>query len=418
METRASNPASNDPLHQLYDPLMIKGSIIDYPSAFDSLIGPRDPVRLAMAKRGLYIAAVNSTQFVDNLSDPPIPSAQQSYVGQRPTWVEQIGPAYLTYDMRALHIRGGQLQVYGYVEQTNWGPGNPITSRLERLAYYQELFHDRLELKGGILDQENEFFGMQVGGVVTASAIGNYAKIPFVVGVAHSPYGTPAINIRYHYPKHFYSTLAFTRSTDRRGQNEEVQRDAIGLRFDPAGDGMATIVEGGYRTRASATDNYTWVRAGTIYNTTHYSNYKTGGATSNNQAVYLLADRQFWKPDTEHPARGFYGGFTAMYAPPAQNSYTQSYELRLYDFGPFRSHPKDLFSVVVDHLDYSEFYTRNQLAAGKTAWNSSTAVSVGYSWHVRNGLYFAPGVSWTRGAAITPRVPDSVTAGGSFYYTF
>jgi len=269
-------------------------------------------------------------------------------------------------------------------------------------------------VKGGYIDNDGEFVGLFVGGLASNGSLGVYAVLPFEAGMSYLPMTAPALNTTFHLPDHFYSKLGFQRSFDPKGGAEEVGRDAVGLRFHPHGDGLLTISETGFKRDPEAGRMQTWARAGYMFNTTHYASAKPspmpGGTlmTGNNQAVYLLADRQVYQTDTASPGRGIYLGFSAEYALPAQNAYTQYYEARIYENGPFTHRPKDFVSLVGSHTDYSEFTTRADVKNGETAWNSATSVTASYTSRLARGIYLSTGLSYTEGPAITPRSHNSL----------
>ncbi|WP_041598093.1 carbohydrate porin [Granulicella tundricola] len=296
----------------------------------------------------------------------------------------------------------------GTIQKISWNAGGPNAIEFGNISYYQSLFHGNLELKGGYIDNDFEYVGTAIGGQASSGSLGVFASLPFEVGMSYLPMTTPAFNANIHYPHHIYTKLGVQRSMDPKGGVTEAARDTIGLRFAPKGDGVLTIYEAGYQHEADAHDHQMWLRGGYMYNTTHFTNNRTGGVSTNNRLVYLLADRQLWQTDRAQRFRGLYAGFTAMNAPAQQNAYSQYYEARVYMRAPFHSRPADMASIVSSHTTYSPFVKYQAVAAHQTYWNSATSLTGSYTFRFARGVYFSPGLSYTNGPEITPRAKSSL----------
>jgi porin len=402
-------PAAQDPANAP----PFRGQVVVQPPESERVFG-FNPVNKALERYGLALYDISQdVTFTYNLLSPPVPLADQTYNGQRPTFSSSHYPA-LTYDMRHLHIRGAQLLIQGSIQRNSWYPGGPEATGFGQISYYQSLFKGRVEMKGGYIDNDGEFVGLFVGGLASNGSLGVYAVLPFEAGMSYLPMTAPALNTTFHLPDHLYSKLGFQRSFDPKGGAEEVGRDSVGLRFHPRGDGLLTIYEGGFKRDPGPGTMQTWARVGYMFNTTHYASARPGPVpgvpptTGNNQAVYLLADRQLHQTDAASPGRGVFVGLSAEYAPPAQNAYTQYYEARIYENGPFARRPKDFVSLVGSHTDYSEFTTRADVELGESVWNSATSVTASYTARLARGTYLSSGLSYTEGPAITPRSHNSL----------
>ncbi|MFC6646303.1 carbohydrate porin [Granulicella cerasi] len=407
-QTKPAAPDYSHPGGRNIEDLNLRGTYLKLPPFSEMLFGEKNPVRQALAKQGIGLFDIDDNSFSYNVTAPPVPLAQQTYNGQRPTWKSSHYPAF-TWDLRQLGIRGGQLLIMGTVQKISWNAGGPNAIEFGNISYYQSLFHDKLELKGGYIDNDFEFVGTAIGGQASSGSLGVFASLPFEVGMSYLPMTTPAFNVNYHWNKNFYTKFSFQRSMDPKGGVEEARRDTIGLRFKPKGDGLLTIYEGGYQHESDQTHYKTWLRGGYMYNTTHFTNLKTGGTSTNNYLGYVLADRQLWKADKAVPYRGLYAGFTAMDAPATQNSYSQYYELRAYMLSPFARRPQDMASIVSSHTTYSPYAKYNAIAAGQKYWNSATSLTGSYTARMARGLYLSPGVSYTNGPQIAPKSKSSVT---------
>ena len=98
-----------------------------------------------------------------------------------------------------------------------------------------------------------------------------------------------------------------------------------------------------------------------------------------------------------------------MMAPAEFNAYDRYFEARLYQRAPFQKRPDDVLSFVAAYRGHSKHVTSNLAAQGKTVWRSSPSLTGSYSVHVSRGNYLTLGLSYVRGPAITPRVPDTLT---------
>jgi hypothetical protein len=109
-------------------------------------------------------------------------------------------------------------------------------------------------------------------------------------------------------------------------------------------------------------------------------------------------------------SNGIYTGASAMIVPASMNTYTQYYEARAYDEGPFASRPADTFSLVVTHSVYSRDLVRNLVKQNKTFWRNSSSITGSYTVRASRGVYFSIGMSYITGPAVTPHVANALVA--------
>jgi porin len=316
-----------------------------------------------------------------------------------------------TADLRQLHLRDAQLNISGGFFWVSWEKAGPSAVTLQSLYLYKAFAKKRVEMKFGYLTNNWEFMGREVGGSTAAGAQGVYAVLPYEVGLSHSPLVTPAFNLRLAGPLHTYVKSGVQRSVDPTGGQATISRNSTGFRFLAKGDKMLLIDEIGYRRDAAPEQRETWLRAGSLYNTTAYSNSRTGGKDPGNYCAYLLADRQLTGDSPEHPTKGIYSGATAMVVPRDRNAYTQYFELRFYKKGTIRARSADMVSLVSSRSDYSTYAIRNLQTAGKTVCHNSNSVTGSYSVHVSRGNFVSLGLSYVTGPAMTPRVNNALTFG-------
>lgn len=411
-ETQASRQAAQDyeyshPGGRSIEDLNMRGGYIKMPPYAEHFFGEKNPVTHTLAEHGIGLYDIDDDEFDYNTLNPPVPLADQTYTGQRPTWKSSHYPA-LTWDLRQLGVKGGQFEIMGAIQKISWNAGGPNAVQFGSMYYYQSLLKGRLELKGGYIDNDFEYVGTAIGGQASSGSLGVYASLPFEVGMSYLPMTTPGVNINAHWTKNIYTKVGFQRSMDPAGGVEGSARDTVGLRFRPHGDGLLTIYEGGYRRDADTNHDQMWLRGGYMYNTTHFTDLKTGGKSTNNMLGYLLADRELFKLDPAKPYRGLYAGFSAMDAPAEQNSYSQYYEARAYVLGPFTSRPADEASIVASHTTYSPYAKYNAAKLGEQYWNSASSITGSYTYRVMRGWYMSPGISYTNGPNIAPKQKSSL----------
>lgn len=388
--------------------LNLLGADVSMPTFRDAIINVDSGFRSGPARHGFAMRINSTDSYYQNTLDASVPKAQQTYIGQRLTWRAMLNPI-LTYDLRAFHIHGAQLNAAAGIQRTSWNPGGPNVLSMTSLYLYKSFAEGRVETKLGYIGNDFEFVGMQVGGSTAGGAQGVYAVLPFEVGLSHFPQPAPSFNIRVQGPHGFYGKAAAQRSLEHNGSIATNARNSTGFRFDPKGDKLLAVFEAGYKHNPTADSLQTFVRGGYLRNTTPYANKRTGGNSTDNYCGYLLADQQFMKAGYGSPGNGFYAGATAMVVPSALNIYSQYYEARFYVKGPFRARQKDMTSLVGSHTAYSAYTTRNLESAGKSTWHSSTTISGSYNLSLHAGMYLMSGLTYVAGPAVTPKAPNALT---------
>ena len=388
--------------------LNLIGADIQMPPFSDTVLGADSPYRRALYSEGFVLRNNTLVSYSQNTLNPPVPAAQQAYVGDRPEGILMANPR-LTYDMRAFHLHGAQLQISAMLMWVSWNPAGPSAVSIDALYLFKSFAEGRVETKFGYIANDLEFLGLQVGGALTTGGQGVYAILPYEVGLNHFPVPSPSFNLKLNGPKQLYFKGAVQRSIDPGGGPATIARNATALRFLVKGDKMVNVYEVGYNHPPVATSHESWVRAGYIHNTTPFPNSRTGIPTPGNFSAYILADHQFLQSNRTGPRQGIYAGASAMGDSTDLNAYTRYYEFRLYDEGPFASRPGDTLSMVATHSDFSRYTVAGLAAQGKTFWRNSSSLTGSYSIRISRGNYLAAGLSYVAGPAITPRVPNALT---------
>ena len=306
---------------------------------------------------------------------------------------------------------------------------NPNALTFHFLAYYQTLFDRLLEIKFGLVGNQNEFVGQNIGGGF-ASTGGPANSIITLLGMSASPVSTWSFRITGHLGK-FYNEAAVMRSLVVNGPTGNALFDTNALnptRLDwnvhtssysstaeegAPGTRELFVDEFGYKRDSAPDSLYTWARAGFMYNNSTFHDFTKsvpkGGLTQGaigptregNAGFYLLGDQQIWQsaPSSRDTAgRGLYAGATVMWARPETTPITQYYEGRLYMKAPFDCRPKDLVSLVFFYQVNSPYFVDNlnTLNASGTYGKPETwSVTIGYLARLRRGVSLSLGLNYT-----------------------
>jgi hypothetical protein len=64
---------------------------------------------------------------------------------------------------------------------------------------------------------------------------------------------------------------------------------------------------------------------------------------------------------------------------------------------------------VASYRGHREYFTDSLVAQGKTVWRSSASLTGTYTLHAARGNYLSLSLGYGRGAAMSPRVADTLT---------
>jgi porin len=383
--------------------LGLKGWNIPFPSFGDTITQDAGGWRTKLAEYGIGFIEYNAMLGATNMLNTPTSNkGQQAYWGQQPSGSD-TSIAFLTVDMGHYGIPNGQIQASGVFTTSTWEAYLAHNFTLNRLAYYQGLWDNRVELLIGYIGNGTAFVGPFVGGNL-ASPFGQSASIPYELGLSNTPAVAPTAQIKINITPNLYEQFAVQRSLPPTANSflTNSQVNPTGFDFDVPGGKALYVNEVGYKSAAAPNDPYTWIRGGGLYNTSQYVDYSKPGSTRTNEGFYLLADRQLWQFDPSSRAtayRGIYAGGTVMWAAPETNVVSQYYEARLYDIGPFPSRPKDQISLVYSHSEFSGYLanTINRASAitGNFAQKYSNTITTTYTYNVSPGFYVTGGIAYT-----------------------
>ena len=415
--TDTSKPVAPAASEVSIEDLNWRGGDAAMPPFADSVVDVNSSFRRTLLSKGMALRLISQEQYAQNTLHAPAPADQQVFVGDHPFEGAMLHSLF-TDDLRQLGLHHAQLNLSGVWNWVSWEPAGPKAFNLYSLYIYKEFGNDRVEIKAGYNGNDLEYVGMQVGGSTASGAQGVYAVLPYEVGMAYFPMGAPQFNLKLNGPAHTYLKTGVQRSFDPNGGPANEARNHSGLRFDPKGDKALVLSEAGYRRAPSAAERETWFRAGYMRNSTLYTDMASGKREPGNHAAFALMDVQLTKPDPLKPWQGLYLGGSAMTAASKFNPYDRYFEARLYEFAPFQKRQGDVVSLLSTYTGHSKYFTDPLVANGKTVWRNSGSVTGSYNIHLAPGNFLSLGLSYIRGAAITPRVDDTLTFAASYTVFF
>jgi hypothetical protein len=102
-------PTPARPEHSIEE-LNLIGAAVTMPPLSDSVLGVESGFRRALFGKGMLFRVNVVPRYTQNLLDGPVPAGQQSYIGQRPTFISGVNPIF-TADLRQLGVHQAQLNV-------------------------------------------------------------------------------------------------------------------------------------------------------------------------------------------------------------------------------------------------------------------------------------------------------------------
>lgn len=371
-----------------FDNLREKGIWLNIPGPADTIDQDKGGVRSALADLGIGYVGWTQNSLIDNRMPNASKSTifNQRYIGESPTF-GTVNSMIVTYDLGRFGIADGQITVGAEQQYWTWKPAGPDRVGISTIAYYQTFFDRKLELKMGYLRNHDEFLGM--------NPFGPTPVILSQAGMSNNSAPTPALNVKYNLDDRLYNKISIQRSVSPDGQLAHMSENSTGLNWRTANAGILLLDEFGYKAKATEGSPETWLRAGIGFNDSHYPNLADPSQprANANSAYYVAVDRQFWQSDAEgSPARGIYGGFSAMYAPSDVNKVSRYLELRLYAKGLFNSRPGDRIAIAATNTAWSHFAVDAALAKGDLVHRDSTAIWGRYTARLAPGVYATLGL--------------------------
>lgn len=335
----------------------------------------------------------------------------QLYNGQRPSFAGTLA-TITTYDLSRLGWWGEKAQLT--FEANSWRTtyrdgGLNDDAAVTQLSVEQQFAEGRVRIQYGYYGMAGQFMGMFLGVSTASSALGPSSNIPILVGMAaFKP--VPAADIRlYSKSGRFYDHFGVARSQSPDGFLADSDANPTGLKWSVEGAKAIYVNEIGYRVAPSASARMTWIRQGTIYNSSLYTDYRSPERKGRNRGFYLIADHQFHQPDQGMPHRGWYFNLKTNYAPAEHNVFTADYAATLYSLAPFAKRPGDMLSLGYSYNKISKDAQRYMASQGLAPVDFSTTASASYALRALRGIYWINTLSYTRNPVISTWHADALT---------
>lgn len=289
---------------------------------------------------------------------------------------------------------------------------------VSQLSVEQEFADGRVRIQYGYYGMLGQFVGLFLGASTASSALGPTSIIPNLAGMAaFKP--VPGMDIRlYSKSGRFYDHFGVARSQSPEGYLADSEANPTGLKWSVADTKPIYVNELGYRIASSADTRMTWIRQGTVYNRTLYSDFRNPDSKGSNRAFYLVADHQFTQPDTSAPYRGWYFNLKANYAPAEHNIFSSDYALTLYSLAPFAKRPGDMVSLGYTRTEVSDDARHYLGAQGMDPVHFSSTASASYALRAFRGIYWVNTLSYTRNPVVATRHPDAANLQSQLTFSF
>lgn len=361
-------------------------------------------LRKELAEHGIGITATSYNGYTyDVLGNN---AKKQVYNGQNPSYNTSVN-LYLTYDLTRIGFANdAQLTLAGTWADATYTPANMRIKTVSVFAINQSFFNHRVELVYGYISGVRLFYGMALGGNASTAALGPSSVVPFQVGMSATE-PTPTVNVIVRDESlRFYNSTALTRSVSPQGIQKDIDLNPSGLRLKVPEARALLINEVGYKQATSATTNAMWLRAGAMYNTSHYTEFLSGEKSDNNYGGYLAGTVQISKPFND--ARGWYLDSKLDYSPDSVNAINKAFQVSAFNIGPFASRPADMAAVGLTKSYYSEDLRKATTRYGLEAAPYTLAVTTSYAARLFPGVYLISGLTYTKNPVFTPLHSDAL----------
>jgi porin len=366
---------------------------IQYLPVCDSILQDIDGWRSTLADYGVATRVRYSAILTYDLLQNNRPAAPQAYNGQKTTFF--TAPVVdLTVDLGRWGLDNAKLSVSGTYGYASFDPIGPTAAKISNLTYYQSFLNRAIEVKFGFTTNYNDWVGVLTGGSPVL-ATGLSSLVPVEAGLSVDPGPTPAFSVRFNATDGWYFQSGVQRSISALGQIYEVQHGGIGLNFNSARASALFLNEAGLKRDSTPGGPSIWLRGGVLYNASDYTRFVDGGY-SKNYSVYALGDFQISQINRSAPYRGIFAGFTAEYAPPDVNLYSQYYEARLYSIGLLDARPGDGMTLSVNYSAFSHSANIAYAEQGITTPAEQIQVTASYAAHLAQGVYLTPSLSYIK----------------------
>jgi len=381
-------------------------------------------LRAALAEHGMGFSLDVRPQFTYDLGGHRDVAPTRLYNGQAPTYVLGLESKF-TYDLTRVGFGGAAQLVVGVTSQSsNTKELNPRFNSFNTFAVHQRFFGGQLELQYGYYDLIREYYGMVLGGNASSAALGPVSVIPVELGLSlFTP--SPAMGITVKDASlRWYDRFTVARSASSThfpssGFQWDIDHNPSGLELTVPDARLLVVNEFGYKTPFGAAGMATWARVGLIYNASNVERYDqdVGAHAKNNYGAYVAFTKQLTQPAGFGP-KGLYLDLKADYAPSNRNLFARDYQVAAFYLGPFDSRPMDMVSIGYSSTQFSGHLRKGLSALGVPVEKSTSALTVSYAAKLGPGIAWINGLTYQKGPAFTPRLPDATLLQSMFNFSF
>ncbi|WP_178128940.1 carbohydrate porin [Pseudomonas sp. PB120] len=407
--------APGKPTCMNYDQYLTRAEIVIKAVPICGRISPElGGLREALAEHGFGFTATSYNGYTYDVlghNDNP-----QVYNGQNPSYNASLN-TYLTYDLTRIGFANdAQFTLAAQWVGANYTPANPRVTTMTVFAINQSFFNHQLELEYGYITGVRLFYGIALGGNASTAALGPSSVVPFQVGMSATE-PTPTLDVIVRDKSlRFYNSLAVTRSVSPGGIAQDVKDNPSGFRLNVPDAKALFIDELGYKRAASATENAAWFRAGALYNTTQYTEFKTREKSDNNYGMYLAGTVQVSKPWGD--ARGWYLDSKFDYSPDSVNAINKAVQATAFNVGPFVTRPADMLAFGVTKSYYSKELRDVYAGYHMDTAGYTLAATASYAARLTPGIYLISGLTYTHNPVFTPVHSDALLLQESLNFLF
>jgi len=409
---------SATPTCQDYDAFVSRGSESPIITTCETLSPELLGLRPKLYDNGwMFMGFYSATETYDLRGQEARP---QMYNGQRPSFSGTLA-TITTYDLSRLGWWGRRSQLT--FEANSWrtvyrDAGLNDDAAVTQLSVQQEFADGRVRIQYGYYGMLGQFVGLFLGASTASSALGPTSIIPNLAGMAaFKP--VPGMDVRlYSKSGRFYDHFGVARSQSPDGFLADSKANSTGLKWSVEDAKPIYVNEIGYRVASSADTRMTWIRQGTVYNRTLYTDFRNPDRKGTNRAFYVVADHQFTQPDASTPYRGWYVNLKANYAPAEHNVFSSDYAVTVYSLAPFARRPGDMVSLGYTRTEVSDDARRYLASLGMQPVRFSSTGSVSYALRAFRGIYWVNTLSYTRNPVVAMQHPDALNLQSQLTFSF
>ncbi|HGM6307914.1 carbohydrate porin [Pseudomonas putida] len=154
-----------------------------------------------------------------------------------------------------------------------------------------------------------------------------------------------------------------------------------------------------------------------MYNTSHYTYFKSQQPTDSNYGAYVANTVQLTTPTPGTP-QGLYLDTKASWAPEDRNAHHGDIQATLFDIGLYPGRPRDMTSLGFTRSFISKDFQEALGEQGLEPADTITAVSLSHAFRVSEGIYWINGLTYQDNPTLVPKRGDAFLWQTSMYWNF